>query len=303
MTDVGPDPRVVPPALPGEDAAALAARHGLQPVGQRPPFWRYVRDVWRYRHLMWAMAKGEFTTEHQDNYLGFVWAVINPLLLGLAYFLIFGLLLGTSRGIDNFITFLTAGLFTYALLSVAITSGSKSLLSRMNMIRAMQFPRVLPPVVTVLAAFFNQLPAFGVLLVIALWDQRGQVSWTWLLYPVALLIVLIMALGIAMLTARLVHAVRDLANLMPLLVRLLRYVSGVFFSIELQIERIGAEGIIGTILTYQPAAVSLSLVRETIWNPAPLDPLTWIVASGWALLFFVVGFVFFWRGEGSYGRA
>lgn len=303
MTDVGPDPRDVPPVLSPADASALAARHGLEPVGRRPPFGRYVADVWRHRHLMWAMAKGEFTSEHRDNYLGFVWAVINPLLLGLAYFLIFGILLGTSRGIESFITFLTAGLFTYALLSTALTSGSKSLLSKMSLIRAMQFPRVLPPLVSVLSAFVSQLPAFVVLLVIALWDQKGQVTWTWLLYPVALLIVVVMGLGIAMLTARMVHAVRDLANLMPLLVRLLRYVSGVFFSIELQLERLGANDVVAAVLEYQPAAVALTLVRETIWNPAAPDPVTWAVAGGWALLFFGVGFVVFWRGEGSYGRA
>ncbi|WP_238348468.1 ABC transporter permease [Ornithinimicrobium pratense] len=303
MTVVGPDPRDVPPVLSREDAAALAALHGLQPVGQRPRFWRYVADVWRHRHLMWAMAKGEFTSEHRDNYLGFVWAVINPLLLGLAYFLIFGLLLGTARGIDNFITFLTAGLFTYALFSLALTSGSKSLMSKMSLIRSMQFPRVLPPLVAVLSAFVSQLPAFGVLLLIALWDQDWQVTWSWLLYPVALFIVLVMGLGIAMLTARLVHAIRDLANLMPLVVRLLRYVSGVFFSIELQIERLQAPELVALALQYQPAAVSLTLVRETIWNPAAPDLLTWAIGGGWALLFFVVGFVFFWRGEGSYGRA
>lgn len=303
MTDIGPDPRTAPPVLTREDAEALAARHGLEPVGRRPPLGRYVADVWRHRHLMWAMAKGDFASEHRDNYLGFVWAVVNPLLLGVAYFLIFGLLLGTSRGIDNFITFLTAGLFTYALFSVALTSGSKSLLSKMSLIRAMQFPRVLPPLVTVLSAFVGQLPAFAVLILIALWDQGGRMSWTWLLYPAALLIVTVMGLGIAMFTARLVHAVRDLANLMPLIVRLLRYVSGVFFSVELQLDRLGADGLVALALQYQPAAVSLTVVRETIWNPASPDPVTWAVAAGWALLFFVGGFIFFWRGEGSYGRA
>lgn len=303
MTVVGPDPRDLPPVLSREDAQALAARHGLQPVGRRPRLRAYLVDVWRHRHLMWAMAKGEFTSEHRDNYLGFVWAVINPLLLGLAYFLIFGLLLGTARGIDDFVTFLTAGLFTYALFSLALTSGSKSLMSKMKVIRAMQFPRVLPPLVAVLSAFVSQLPAFGVLLVIALWDQGGRVTWAWLLYPVALLIVLVMSLGIAMVTARLVHAARDLANLMPLLVRLLRYVSGVFFSIELQIERLQAPEVIALVLQYQPAAVSLTLVRETIWNAAAPDPVTWAVGAGWAVLFFVGGFIFFWRGEGSYGRA
>lgn len=303
MKDLGPDPQYLPPALSAQEAEALAVRHDLVPVGRRPSLPAYLRQVWRHRHLMWQLAKGEFAGEHQDNYLGFLWAILNPLLLGLAYYLIFGLFLGTSRGIEHFITFLTAGLFTYALFSTSLTSGSTSLLSRQKMMRSLQFPRVLLPIVTVAAALVSQLPAFGVLLVIAGWEQ-GAVSWTWLLFPVALLVVTVMGLGIAMLTSRLVHAARDLANLMPLIVRLLRYVSGVFFSVELQLERFGDPSpVLAAALQYQPAAVSLTMVREALMVGEPLRWETWAVAGGWAVAFFVVGFVVFWRGEGTYGRA
>lgn len=303
MKDPGPEPHYSPPVLTAQEAEALATAHGLTEAGVRPGLSAYIADVWRHRDLMWSLAKGEFISEHQDNYLGFLWAVINPLLLGAAYYLIFGLLLGTSRGIENFITFLTAGLFTFALLSTALTSGSKSLLSRMTMMRSLQFPRVLLPVVTVLSAMVRQLPAFVVLLVIALW-QQGSVSWTWALYPVALLIVTTMGLGMAMLTARLVHASRDLVNLVPLLVRLLRYVSGVFFSVSLQMERFSdPPRLVALALEYQPVAVALTMVRESIMSTEPLRWETWAVATGWALVLFVGGFVYFWGGEGRYGRA
>lgn len=303
MKDLGPDPQYLPPALSAQEAEALAVRHELDLVGRRPSLPAYLRQVWRHRHLMWQLAKGEFAGEHQDNYLGFLWAILNPLLLGLAYFLIFGLFLGTSRGIEHFITFLTAGLFTYALFSTSLTSGSKALLSKQRMVRSLQFPRVILPIVTVISAFISQLPAFGVLLIIAGIEQKG-VSWTWLLFPVALLIVTVMGMGIAMLTSRLVHGARDLANLMPLIVRLLRYISGVFFSIELQLERFeSAHPAIGAVLEFQPAAVTLTLVRETLMVTQPLRAETWLVSIGWALVFLVGGFIVFWRGEGSYGRA
>ena len=252
---------------------------------------------------MWAMAKGDFVATHQDNYLGLLWSILNPILLGVAYYLIFGVLIGTRGGIENFVAFLTIGLFTYIPVAAALTGGSKSVLRKSSMIRSLRFPRVLLPITTVLSQFVASLPAFMILLLIALISKEPP-SLTWLLFPVALLVVLVVSLGMAMLTARIVNAVRDTANLVPLLVRLLRYVSGVFFSVDAALARMGdPEPWVAALLQYQPVAVLLTLVRETLMQEYPVRGETWAVAGGWAVGLFVVGFVVFWRGEGTYGRS
>ncbi len=290
------------PDLPDDDAALLAERHGLRPVGRRPSLPEYVRDVWRHRHLMWAMAKGEMTSQHQDNYLGMLWSIITPLLLGLTYFLVFGLLLNTRRGIDNFVIFLMIGIFSFSLLSTALAAGGKSLNSRRALMRAMHFPRVLIPITTVVGAFVQQLPAFLVLLLIAV-VQGEPVRASWLLYPVSLIIVTAIGLGIAMLLAPLIHSVRDLGNLLPVAVGFLRYMSGVFFSIGGQMSRFeDASPVLQVVLEYQPFAVAMTIVRETLMAENDLRWDTWLVAAGWAVVFSVGGFILFWRGEGRYGR-
>jgi len=252
---------------------------------------------------MWELARGNFLASHQDNYLGLLWAVLNPLMLGVSYYLIFGILIGTRGGIDNFVVFLTAGLFTFIPISAAITVGGRALVSKVGMIRSLRFPRVLLPVTVVMSEFITAFPAFLTLLVIAL-VMGERPSATWLMFPVALLIVFVLTLGVAMLASRIVHAVRDAANVLPIIVRLLRYVSGVFFSIDASLDRFsGAPTWIAASLQYQPVAVSLSMVRESLMAEFPLRAETWLVAVGWALLTFVVGFVVFWRGEATYGRA
>lgn len=303
MSELGPDPRYSPPVLPAAQARALAKQHGLRRVGARPSLVDYTRDLWRYRHLMWSMAKGEFITEHRDNYLGLLWSIINPILLGVAYYLIFGVLLDLRRDVINFVSFLTIGLFTFSLFATALTAGSKSLLGKVGMMRSLAFPRVILPIVTVASAFVSNLPAFLVLLLIALFSGE-PITLSWLLYPVALLIVAFMGAGLTMMAARLVHAVRDLANLVALVVRLLRYVSGVFFSIDVRIASIdGAPSWVGPLLEYQPVALALTLVRQTLMHEFPLQWSTWLAAIGWAVLLCGAGYLIFWRGEGTYGRA
>lgn len=303
MTDLGPDPQYSPPVLPAEQAESLARAHGLRQVGARPSLRRYMVDLWRYRHLMWEMAKGEFVAEHQDNHLGLAWSVINPVLLAGAYYLIFGVLIGTRGSIDNFVAFLTIGLFVFTPLAGVLTSGSRSLLGRMSMMRSLTFPRVLLPVTVTLAHFLSAVPAFLVLLGIALLSGESP-SVAWLLYPVALLVVAAMSTGLALLGARTVHAFRDAANLLPLLTRLLRYVSGIFFSVQDSVARFDdPPDVLVAALEYQPVAVVMTLVRECLMDEFPVRWETWAVSLGWAVVLLLVGFLFFWRGEGTYGRA
>lgn len=303
MTTGGPG-RAPTSGLTPQEAEELAAQHGLSLVAQRPGLFAYLRDVWRHRHLMWALAKGDFVATHQDNYLGLLWSVINPLLLGLVYYLIFGLLIpGVRGGVDNFISFLTIGLFTFIPLASAMTSGSKALRGKIGMIRSLSFPRVLLPITVVLSEFVSALPAFVILVLIAL--ATGETpNLEWLLFPVALGVVLLVSLGLGMIFARIVHAVRDAGNVVPLIVRMLRYVSGVFFSVQYSLERSpDAPQWIALILTYQPVAVLLTLVREPLMDEYAVQWQTWVASVGWGVLLFLIGFLVFWRGEGTYGRA
>jgi teichoic acid transport system permease protein len=292
----GPDHQGSLPGPDAADAAELARRYGLQPMGVRPPLGRYIRDVWDKRHFLVTLSAANFVSRHQNNYLGQLWAVLNPLLLGLAYFLIFGLLLGTREGTENYIGFLTIGLFGFMFLSAGFNYAAKALVDQLSLVRALQFPRALMPISVVLTELFASLPAFVLLILIALLTGETP-QWKWLLFPVAILVIAVTTTGLGLLSARFVHGARDLANLIPLLTRMLRYVSGVFFSIATY-----ASGLMGDILAYQPVAVSLTMMRECLLAEAPLSWQTWAWSAGWAVGLFSLGFVVFWRAEATYGR-
>ena len=87
----------LPPALSAEQAAALAKAHGLEALGGRPPFGTYVRTLWRRRSFLWTLASADAAEKNSEDRLGVIWTLLNPLLLVVSYFLIFGLLLDTKR--------------------------------------------------------------------------------------------------------------------------------------------------------------------------------------------------------------
>lgn len=297
MTLGGPDQEGSLPGLTSEEAAALAHQHGLVQVGVRPTLGDYIRDVWKHRSFLLTMSSADFVAKNQDNYLGQIWSILSPLLLGAAYYLVFGVMLGTTLGTDgNYVPFLMIGLFAFIFIAAGINNGAKSLVSNLSVVRALRFPRVVLPVAVVMTQFFVALPAFGIAMVVAV--VTGEpITWSWLLYPVAILITFVMTTGLAMIGAAVVYRVRDAANLLPLITRLLRYVSGVFFVVTAY-----TSGVIGLLMAYQPVAVVLTMLRQSLMEGFELTLAVWLTSLAWALGFFVIGFVVFWQAEGTYGR-
>ena len=96
----------------------------LKPVGERPALGAYVGQLWRRRHFIVADSRARAFSGNRDTLLGRFWLVGKPVLDGLTFFLIFGLLLGTSRGIDNYIGFLLIGVFMFSFTSGSLTAGA-----------------------------------------------------------------------------------------------------------------------------------------------------------------------------------
>lgn len=284
-------------SISAEEAQRLADQYSLTRVGVRPPFGRYLKQTWEKRRFLWTLASSQAVARNQNNYLGQIWAVLNPILLAFAYWLVFGLLLGTREGTTNYVAFLTSGIFTFVFISSTLTAGSKSIVRNTGLIRALRFPRCLMPLSVALAELVAVIPAFVVLLLIVVVTGESP-SWTWLLLPLALINIFLINSGLAMIAARILETSRDLGNLIPVTIRLLRYISGVFFSIEAY----AGTGILGNIMYYQPIAASLTMVRQSLLGEFAPALSLWLVAAGWAVGLFVVGYIVFWQAEAKYGR-
>ena len=300
MTEA-PQRASLPPALSTKEAAELAARHGLRTLSERPPLGRYVVDLWHRRSFLWTLSSAESYAKNEDNRLGQLWAVINPALLILSYYAIFGLLLGTRGGIENFVGFLSIGVVMFAFTSTVITRGAKAITGNLPLVRALHFPRAILPLSVGLTEFFASLPAFALLF--ALMFLTGETpDMEWLLFPVAVLLQGIALVGCAFICARLVNISRDIGNLIPVIVRLLRYVSGVFFPVLHYVQNLPAA--VGDVLVYQPFALMLTLGRQSLLGGDAFDVRLgdWLAMTAWALGLFVVGLVTFWWDEARYGR-
>src|SRR5262249_39201930 len=100
-------------AQPGESLTEMAARYGLKPSAARPPMLDYLKRLWQRRHFIAGFATARNVAMYTEARLGQVWQVLTPLLNVAVYFLIFGVILDTRRGVHNYIAFLVIGVFVF----------------------------------------------------------------------------------------------------------------------------------------------------------------------------------------------
>ncbi|WP_109505853.1 ABC transporter permease [Nocardioides speluncae] len=280
-----------------QGAAALAAQHGLTRIGGRPRLSAYLKDLWQRRHFALKLGSSRAYARNQDSFLGQLWAVLTPLLWAGVYLFVFGVLLKTDRGVENFAGFLVIGVFLFRFTASSISAGAKAITGNSSLISSLQFPRALLPIAVVVAEFVALLPELVVLAALVL--VTGEpVRVQWLLLLVAVGLQLLFSLGVAFIVARAVAEIRDVGNLIPFVIRALMYVSGVFFSID----HYAGGGLLGDILTHNPMAIYLELGRASLLEGQSVGLDIWAWGAGFAVVTLVGGFLYFWHGEEKYGR-
>ncbi len=289
---------------PGVSAAALAAEHGLAELGGRPPLSQYVRQLWERRYFAVELARSRFRAQNEADRLGAAWIVLLPTINAMVYGLVFGVIVKSNSRPEHFIPFLVTGVFTFAFFSGCFSDGAKSIISNRGLVRTLHFPRAVLPIASVLQQLFALGPVVAVMSLIVLVSGE-PLSVRWLMVFPAYFLMALFCAGIAFFAARLTIHVRDVAQLIPFITRLLFYVSGIFFAVS---EKFMDHQTLTTVLKINPVNVYITLVRDALLSRdrglegVHADALTWQLGIAWGVVMFVAGFIFFWRAEGLYGR-
>ena len=282
----------------GQNAAKqLASKYGLVSASKIPGLGDYLKSTWQRKDFIAELADARSTQQYSDSLLGRIWQLITPLLNAAIYYFIFGVLLGTSKGIENFTAFLVAGVFVFNFMQVTVTAASASIPKNSRLIKAIHFPKLVLPLATVVQQIQQYVVSLVVLLVIVL--ATGEpITLMWLTLPLVLAMQVLFTTGFALILARFGARSQDINQLLPFFTRTWRYVSGVFFSITIFTATMA--NAVGTALLLNPGAVYIDLVRDSLMVSESSDPLIWIMGAVWAIVFFVVGLVYFYRGEKKY---
>src|SRR6185312_10064733 len=144
-------------------------------------------DVRRFFHLTWLLATTEFKLRFFGSALGYVWQLARPLMLfGVLYAVFTQIVKFGSEGVPHYPLYLLIGIVLFTSFGEATAGSVQAVVLRENLVRKIQFPRMVIPLAVVLTAGFNLMLNMIVVFVFVLASGIGP-QWSWLEVPFILL--------------------------------------------------------------------------------------------------------------------
>ena len=170
------------------------------------------------RDLLWSMFDRQLKEEHKSSYLGHFWLVIQPVFMIVVYAYIMTPLLSVrwqSESVDNPYTFTIAifcGFVIFEIFGASLSDSSRLISSHPNYVKKMVFPLFLFPLVNVAVSTYKSLLLLFLLIAFA-WLAGYAPSLKLLLFPLIMLPIILLSLGISFLLSALGVFIPDLSNL------------------------------------------------------------------------------------------
>lgn len=270
------------------DAAAVPPMVRLLP----PKGWHSVRvgELWRNRELLFFLAWRDIKVRYKQTVFGAAWAVLQPLLMMLAFTLFLGKMAGLSSGGIPYPLFVFAGLLPWTLFATAVNGAGNSVVASERLVTKIYFPRLLIPLGSVGTAVVDFCVAMGMLAILmASYHTWGGVQL--LVAPLVVLAIIVAATGIGTLVAAMTVRYRDVKFVLPFFLQF-----WMFATPSIYLQATPRTSALRWVLALNPMTSLISAFRAAcLGGPIPWAGAATAAAMGLVLLVF--GCMYFQRVE------
>jgi ABC-type polysaccharide/polyol phosphate export permease len=188
-----------------------------------------LRDTFRYRELIWALALKELKIRYKRSILGFLWALLNPMLLMLVLTVVFSKMMIMQQ--EHYPVFILSMLLPWTFFSQSLSYAAESIVGNGDLIKKVRVAKLIFPVAAVVSNMINLLLSFIPLALIVL-VMRHPFHLTWLYLPVPILALAILTLGATFFFAAVNVYYRDVSHILQILLQVWFYVTPIIYSLE-----------------------------------------------------------------------
>ena len=254
-------------------------------------------SIWKNRALIRTLVRRDVLGRYTGSFGGAFWTVLNPLLMMLTYFFVFGVVMKQHiKGDDSltsFALYFLAGMLPWLAFNEAVARAPFILLEHRNFIKKLVFPVETLPVNVVMAGLVTEF--FGMILfALALLLIRGRLPLTVLYLPLVIVPQVMLTAGVAWFLAALGVFVRDLGQIIGYLLTVLMFLTPIFYP-ESALPPFAA-----SIQKANPLFALVHSYRAVLLDSAPPDwsSLGWLALS--AIVVFLIGHAWFYKLRKSF---
>ncbi|MGH2866704.1 MAG: ABC transporter permease [Solirubrobacteraceae bacterium] len=227
----------------------------------------------RSLELLYLISVTEFKKTYFGTVLGYLWSLARPLMLFAVLVTVFTKVLHLAT-VPHYGVLLLMNIVLFGFFQEATVIAVSSVVSQEAIVRKTQFPRVVIPLAVVVTALFNLLLNLIVVVAFILGDGVSPM-WTWLLFPVVLVLLLVLTTAVSMIVSSLYPRYRDVAIIWTVFSTALFYATPIMYAVD----RLVGHPTLRHIILLNPLAPIFELARKWIIQSSAPDPVT--AAGGW----------------------
>jgi lipopolysaccharide transport system permease protein len=260
-----------------------------------------LKEVWQYRDLLMLFVKRDVITVYKQTVLGPLWYLIQPLFTSVTFTIIFNNVAGINTGTIPPFLFNLAGITVWNYFTACLNGTSNTFASNAGIFGKVYFPRIITP----LSIVISNLIKFGIQFLIFVafyiyYYSQGadlRVNVLVLFFPILIVMMGILGLGLGMLISSLVTKYRDFSNLIGFGVQLLMYLSAVMYPMELIKQKIPEYG---WLVQYNPLAYLIETARYMLLGVGEISVFGLSYTFLVTVAVFFVGLLIFNKTEKSF---
>ena len=191
----------------------------------------HFKELYRYRDLLWSLASRDIKVRYRQTWLGVAWAVLQPLSFMLIFTLVFAKFGKVPSDGVPYPVFSYLGLLPWTFFATALSLSVSSIGNHMSLVKKMYFPREVFPLSITLACLVDLAISSLLLIGLALFFKVSiSWFWLWLLWPLAIEIMLIVALGLLLSAGNVFF--RDVKYIVPVATQLGLFACPIIYSVS-----------------------------------------------------------------------
>jgi ABC-2 type transport system permease protein len=220
----------------------------------------------RAAELLYLIAAFEFKRTYFGTALGYIWSLARPLITFAVLLAVFTQVFRIGSSVPHYPVLLLFNIVLFSFFQEATTVAVNSVVTQESIVRKTQFPRLVIPLSVVLTSVFNLGPNLVVVFVFML-AFGVDPMWTWLLFPVVLLLLFVLTIAVSMIVSSLYPRFRDIGIIWSVLATVLFYATPVLYPLESVSEELRG------FIALNPLAPLFEVARKWMIDPTAPGPI------------------------------
>ena len=264
-----------------------------------------LEGIKHYRDLLWLLVRRDFTSKYKQTILGPLWFLLSPIINSLAFTLVFGKIVGVSTdGVPPMLFFLS-GQLAWTYFSTVLGVTSNSLAGNTHLFAKVYFPRIIPPLAVSISsllalviqllsflAFYthHQLTADGAALL-------AMPSLSWLLFPLIVVHMGILALGVGLILSALSAKYRDVQQVQGFFINIWMYGTPVIYPLSTLAEKYPR---LVWLAELNPMTAIVETTRAVFLGVGTISSSSYLTSVGITVVVFAIGLFSYQRSARTF---